>query len=83
MNWKEFKLIKTNNVNSKRFSFWITFRNRSDLNKKQQRKNLIKYLTECLGPLGNRWEYSHVYDNIFILKLNNEKDFLLVLLKFN
>lgn len=83
MNWNEFKLIKTTDVNSKRFSFWITFRNRSDLNKKTQRKNLIKYLTECLGPIGSRWEYSHAYDNIFILKLDNEKDFLLVLLKFN
>lgn len=73
------------NVESRRFSFWITFKDlRSSQRQhgKKARKELIKFWTQILGTLGEKWEYS-VYSNSFVIKVNNSHDITLMLLKYH
>jgi hypothetical protein len=82
----DFKFIRYMNVGSRRFSFWVTFRDlRSSRRQSGQKakKELIRFWSEILGTLGDRWEYSSYSDNSFIIKLNSAQDVTMMLLKYH
>jgi hypothetical protein len=55
----------------------------SKLSGKKARKSFIKEIETLFGPLGVRWQFQADEKSIYIIKLNDEKDVLLFLLKFN
>lgn len=81
----DFKFIKYMNVGSRRFSFWITFMDKRPYQRKNGRrgkKDLISFWSARLGALGDQWEYS-LYPYTIVIKLNNEQDVTMTLLKYH
>jgi hypothetical protein len=84
MTYDDIKLIDHKNTGAKQFGFWIKFRglkSQSIYHGRKGRKDLISFFESKLGPLGSRWQYQKLDQNEFILKINSEKDFLILLLK--
>jgi hypothetical protein len=83
MTFDDVKLIKHQRVSSKRFGYWVQFRDQSVQSAGRKKKlSIIRFLESNLGPLGTRWQYQKLDQHDYILKLNNEHDFLMLLLRF-
>jgi hypothetical protein len=84
MNLEDIRVIKYHSNLSKRFGHWVFILDRrpqyQSLGKKGK-KSLIDYFESLFGTLGVRWQYSKS-DYGFIIKLNDERDLLIFLLKF-
>lgn len=79
----EFKFIRYMNADTGRFSFWIIFQDlRRNHYGKAGRKDLIKFFSEILGPLGDRWQYEKTHTT-FCIKLNNDIDATMMVLRYN
>lgn len=84
MNLEDIRVIKYHSNLSKRFGHWIFILDRRPQNQslgKKGKKSLIKYFESLFGILGVRWQYSKS-DYGFIIKLDEERDLLIFLLKF-
>lgn len=74
------------NVGSRRFSFWVTFkdlRSHQRQSGRRAKKELISFWSGILGTLGERWEYSSYSNNLFVIKLNSSQDVTMMLLKYH
>lgn len=82
-----FRIIKFHKDLSNRFGHWIVFQDmRSGVSKmsgKRARKLFIKEIETLFGPLGGRWQFQADDRSRYILKLDDERDVLFFLLKFN
>jgi hypothetical protein len=84
MNPDDFRIIKYHANLSRNFGYWVFVSDRRpqrESDGKRGRKRFIAYFESLFGPLGSRWNYSRDFHG-FIIKLNDEKDLLLFLLKF-
>ena len=79
----DMKFLRYMNADTGRFSFWVIFK---DLRKnpygKKGRKELIEFFTTILGPLGERWQYEKTLST-FCIKLNNDIDATMMVLRYN
>lgn len=83
MNLDDLRLIKYRSLDCKRFKHWVWIQDRrSGSDNKKKRKILIRYIETILGKLSDRWHYHYSNQNIFIFKLDDEKDLMIFLLKF-
>jgi hypothetical protein len=83
MTFDDVKLLKYKSTGARRFGFWVHFRDRrpvSESNGTRGRKKMLQFFEESLGPLGKKWNYQRT-DREYILKLNDEKDLLFLLLR--
>jgi hypothetical protein len=75
------KVEKYFSTNSKRFGYWITLY--ADFGGgKPGRKKLINFFETGIGKIGESFQYQRCGDHRYILKLHNEKDALIFLMKF-
>ena len=77
----DYKVVRYHSTKAKRYAFWLTVSSQEYQNR-IARKTFIDFVETNLGPLGNRWQYQKVSSTRFILKLCEEQDALLFLLKF-
>jgi hypothetical protein len=85
MTFDDVKLIKHQSTNARQFGYWVHFRDQrpSSLSEGVKgKKSIIKFVESSLGPLGSRWQYQRFDVTDYILKLNNEHDLLILILKF-
>jgi hypothetical protein len=85
MNQEDIKVIEYTNLNTKRFQYWLTFfdcRAGNQTSGKKGKKTLIKYLESLFGPLGQRWHFQRQSEQVYTVKLDQERDLLIFLLKF-
>lgn len=81
MTLDDIRLISYGSVKTKRFSYWVKFRDRRNISGQKARRDFINFFNGCFGPLGSKWQYSkYSYDEI-TLKIEDEKDLLIFLLK--
>ena len=83
MTFDDVKLLKYKSTGARRFGFWVHFRDRrpvSESNGVRGRKKILKFFEESLGPLGEKWNYQKT-DGEYIVKLNDERDLLFLLLR--
>jgi hypothetical protein len=86
MTYDDLKLISHRNTGAKRFGYWIYFRDRRKHSETQGikgRKEIITFFESRLGEIGQRWQYQKVDQNGIFLKINDERDFLFLLLKLS
>ncbi len=86
MTYDDLKLISHQDTGAKRFGFWIYFRDRRkqlDQQGIRGRKEIINFFESRLGKMGERWQYQRVDQNGIFLKVNDERDFLFLLLKLS
>jgi hypothetical protein len=70
------------NAETSRFSFWVIFHDRRAHHYgKAGRKDLIKFFTDALGPLGENWQYEKTHTT-FCIKLNRDIDATMFVLKY-
>lgn len=85
MTFDDVKLIKHQSTGANRFGYWVHFRDQrpSSLSEGVKgKKSIIKFIESSLGPLGGKWQYQRFNGNDYILKLDNEKDLLFLILRF-
>ena len=85
MNQEDIRVIKYIDLDTKRFQFWLTLfdcRSGNQTSGKKGKRTLIKYLESLFGPLGQRWHFQRQTEQIYTVKLDQEKDLLIFLLKF-
>jgi hypothetical protein len=83
---EDFKFLKYKNVGTRQFSYWLTFLDTRPSNRrygKRSRKELINFWSYSLGKLGDRWEYSAPGNGEFIIKVHQETDITIMLLKYH
>jgi hypothetical protein len=85
MNQEDIKIIKYLDLGTKRFQYWLTLidcRGGNQTSGKKGKKTLIKYLESLFGPMSGRWHFQRQDEHIYVIKLDQEKDLLIFLLKF-
>ncbi len=83
MTFDDVKLIKHRSTGARRFGYWVQIRDRRHISEStgvKGRKKMLKFFEQSLGPLGEKWQYQR-YDSEYILKLNDERDLLFLLLR--
>lgn len=83
MTLDDVKLVKHKNTGARRFGYWVQFRDRrqdKESNGIRGKKNMLNFFAQTLGPLGYKWQYQK-FDKEYIIKLNDERDFLFLLLR--
>jgi hypothetical protein len=81
MTFDDIKIIGHKQTSAQRFGHWVFIRNHSSKRGRALRKTVIGFFEQGLGPIGIRWQYQKCTDSDYILKLNDERDFLFFLLK--
>lgn len=84
MTFDDVKLVKHRSTGARRFGYWVQFRDRRPLAEScgiRGRKIMLKFFEQSLGPLGGKWQYQK-HNQEYIIKLNDEKDLLFLLLRF-
>ena len=79
------KFVRYHATEAQRFGHWVLFKDyRSGRTSRGRagRKDLIKFFESSLGPLGERWQYQKD-ENYYILKMHNEADVVMFLLRYN
>lgn len=85
MTQDDIRVIRYHRDISRRFGHWVFFqdkRSTRDTIGARGRKNLIRYLESVFGPIGAKWNYEKIDQVIYILKLDDEKDLVIFLLKY-
>jgi hypothetical protein len=84
MTLDDLNFIKYKTLDCKRFSHWVWLQDRSSgiNSKKKKRKKLRSFIESIIDKLSGRWQYQECDNNVYIIKLDNEKDLLVFLLKF-
>lgn len=81
MTFNDIKILWHKSTSAKKYGFWICIRNYSPKRGQAQRKTMINFFEQGLGPINAKWQYQKISDGDYILKLDNEKDFLFFLLR--
>lgn len=81
MNQNDIKLIKFGNTGTRRFGYWIHFRDRRKLEGRRARKDLIEFFSSCFGNLGTGWQYAKYSSDEYVIKVEDEKCLMIFLLK--
>jgi len=81
MTFDDIKILWHRSTGAQRFGYWIMLRNHSPKKGQAARKGIIAFFQTGLGPMGDRWQYQKCSSGDYILKLNDERDFLFFLLK--
>jgi hypothetical protein len=79
------RLIKHQITGAKHFGYWVHFRDQrpnSEALGIKGKKSMIKFVTECLGPMGGKWQYQRFNQVDYIIKMENEADLLFLVLRF-
>jgi len=82
--FEDFRITKHKCLETKKFGYWVQLQDRRPNVQRQgskARKNFILQIETFLGPIGSRWQYSRHSNDIYILKLENEIDLTLLLLR--
>jgi hypothetical protein len=84
MTFDDLHLAKYQTLDCKRFKHWVWLQDRSSglISARQKRKNLRKYIESIIGVLTARWQYQECDDHCYIIKLDDERDLVIFLLKF-
>jgi hypothetical protein len=84
MTLDDLNLLRYKTLECKRFSHWVWLQDRSSgtTSTRQKRKKLRFFIESIIGVLSGRWQYQECDNNVYIIKLNEEKDLLVFLLKF-
>lgn len=85
MTFDDVRLIKHQVTGARRFGYWVHFRDQrpsSNSNGRRGKLSIINFVESAFGPLGSRWQYQRFDTNNYILKLNNEQDLLMLILRF-
>lgn len=85
MTFDDVRLIKQQRTGAKHFGFWVHFRDQRPNAESlgiRGKKSMIKFITECLGPMGTRWQYQRFNQFDYIIKMENEADLLFFVLRF-
>ena len=85
MTFDDVKLIKHQSTGAKRFGHWVELRDRRPHGQAlgiRGRKTMLRFFEQSLGPLGQKWHYRKDDQN-YILKLNDDRDLLFLLLRLN
>lgn len=77
----DIRLLKYGYVGAKRFGYWVHFRDRRNLTGIKARKSLIKFFDSCFGSLGDKWQYTKTSADEYIIKVEDEKNLLIFLMK--
>lgn len=83
MTFDDIKLVKYKFTGARRFGYWVQLRDRrspADSVGYRGRKKILDFFSNSLGPIGGKWHYQHT-DQGYILKLNDERDLLFLLLR--
>jgi hypothetical protein len=84
MNSSDIKVIRHKDTGAKRFGYWIFFkdtRGSQIYSGKRGRKDLINFFENSFGTIGEKWSYQKLDIDKFIIKFDQEKDFIFFLLK--
>ena len=81
MTFDDIKIFWHRSTGARRFGYWIMLRNHSPKYGQAARKEIISFFQAGLGPMGGRWQYQKCSGGDYILKLDDERDFLFFLLK--
>ncbi len=82
--FEDFRILKYKSLETKKFSFWIHLQDRRAPQHRlgiKARRDFIKQIECFLGPMGSRWQYSRYGNDIYILKLENDIDLTMLLLR--
>lgn len=85
MTFDDVKLIKHKTTGARRFGYWVQLRDRRPIQESagvKGRKKILGFFEQSLGPLGDKWQYQK-YDQEYIIKLNDERDLLFLLLRLS
>jgi hypothetical protein len=81
MTFDDIKILWHRSTGAQRFGYWIMLRSHNSKRGQAARKAIIAFFQAGLGPMGDRWQYQKCDESDYILKLNDERDFLFFLLK--
>lgn len=81
MTLEDIKILDHKSTGARRFGHWIKIRDHRQISGIAARKSFIKFFEQTLGPLGTRWQYERRGLGDYILKLNEEKDLLIFILR--
>jgi hypothetical protein len=81
MTFDDIRILTYKSTSAKRFGYWIFIRDNSSKHGKAARKSVMTFFEQGLGPMGERWQYQKYNSCDYILKLNDERDFLFFMLK--
>lgn len=82
--FEDFRIIKYKSLETKKYSFWVQLQDRRPPQQRQgskARRDFITQIESFIGPMGSRWQYSRHGDDIYILKLENDIDLTMLLLR--
>lgn len=84
MTLDDLNLVKYRTLDCQRFSHWVWLQDRSSGSDsgKTKRKKLRKFIESIVGDLTGRWQYQECDNSIYIIKLDQESDLIIFLLKF-
>jgi hypothetical protein len=80
MSQEKVKIERYLSTDSKNFGYWIMIYAKFGEGKRG-RKRLINFFESSIGKLGESFQYQRYGDHRYILKLHNEKDALIFLMK--
>lgn len=84
MTLDDLNLVKYKTLECRRFAHWVWLQDRSSgtTSNKHKRRTLRQFIESFIGELSGRWQYQECDNNLYIVKLDNQKDLLVFLLKF-
>jgi hypothetical protein len=81
MTFDDITIFHHKRVDTGRFGYWVFIRVKSSKTGQAARKSLLSFFEQSLGPLSGRWQYQKHNTADYIIKLDDERDLLLLLLK--
>jgi hypothetical protein len=81
MTLEDIKILWHKSTGANRFGYWISIRNNTPKRGIAGRKSAITFFENQLGPMGTKWQYQKCDESTYILKLDDERDFLFFLLR--
>lgn len=85
MNQEDIRVVKYLDLKTKRFQYWLTLfdcRGGDYSSGKKGKRTLIKYIESLFGPLGQKWHFERIGEHVYTIKIDQERDLLIFLLKF-
>ena len=85
MTFDDVRLIKHQRTGAQRFGYWVQFRDQrpnSETQGVKGKKSMLKFITQCLGPMGIKWQYQRFDQVNYIIKMDQETDLLFFVLRF-
>lgn len=85
MTFDDVRLIKHQRTCAQRFGYWVQFRDQRSTAMTQGikgKKSMLNFISQCLGPMGIKWQYQRFDQVNYIIKMDREEDLLFFVLRF-